>query len=83
VKKNKMICTTIRKGKECPMMGKGKCIINNECKTIIEKCIGSSNIETFKDKHYCSRWVFPEGKWKAGGCDLTTHLDKIVEDTKK
>jgi len=72
-----------QKRKRMPNDGKGKCIINNECKTIIEKCIGSSNIETFKDKHYCSRWVFPEGKWKAGGCDLTTHLDKIVEDTKK
>jgi hypothetical protein len=39
-----MICTTIRKRKECSMMRKDKCIINNECKTVIEKCIGCSNI---------------------------------------
>ena len=83
VEKNKMICTTIRKGKECPMMRKGKCIINNECKTIIEKCIGCSNIETFNNKHYCSRWVFPKGKWDTGGCDLATHLNEEVRDTKK
>ena len=78
-----MICTTVRKGKECSFAGKSRCgYILNTCFPIVEKCNGCNNIEVFNEKTYCKSYMSPEMTWKTG-CGLATNKVLKVEDTKK
>lgn len=42
-----------------------------ECQLVVEKCEGCGKIEN----GYCSVYIFPETKWRAGNCPAATHIE--------
>jgi len=78
-----MICTTIRKGIDCPFMSAKGCSYNgNVCLEISEKCNGCDRTVEFPTGWYCSASPEPAMKWKSGNCNLATHVTEAVTETK-
>ncbi|MDD2388859.1 MAG: PxxKW family cysteine-rich protein [Desulfobacterales bacterium] len=74
-----MICTTVRKGMECPFMTANGCGYKDGfCHEIVEKCKGCSRSAEFPTGWYCSACPEPEMKWKNGNCNLATHVSKAT-----
>ena len=77
-----MICTTIRKDKECVFMATGGCSFNGgSCKPIIESCEGCKRIIENEVGKYCNAYPEPSARWKNGSCNLATHV--TIVSTKK
>ncbi len=78
-----MICTTIRKGVECPFMtAKGCAYTGGVCREIIEKCNGCDRTVEFPTGWFCSASPEPLIKWKNGNCNMATHIVAAVAETK-
>jgi len=77
-----MICTTIRKGIDCPFMAANGCSYNGGlCHEIIEKCSGCNRIKKYSSGWYCTAYPEPPLKWKNGKCNLATNI--VAESTEK
>lgn len=78
-----MVCTTIRKGMECPFMTAQGCSYNGgACHAIAEQCNGCSRSAEFASGWYCTACPDPALKWKNGNCNLATHVTTAAADKK-
>lgn len=58
----------------------GRCRMGILCQEIVEECNGCNRI----DNGYCSAYINPSVKWKAGRqCPLASHLTTIIKDEGK
>jgi len=50
----------------------GYCSLGKEykCQPVVEKCEDCEKIEN----GYCSVYIFPAAKWRAGNCPVATHI---------
>lgn len=79
-----MVCTTVRKGRECPFMTAKGCSYNGGiCHELVEQCNGCSRSQEFASAWYCTTYPDPALKWRNGVCNLATHVTKAGEDAKK
>jgi len=79
-----MICETIRKGSECPFMTAKGCSYNGGiCHEIVENCQGCNRTIEHSSRWYCSACPQPSTKWKAGNCNLASHLATEAEKKAK
>jgi hypothetical protein len=70
-----MICTTVREGMECPFMTAKGCSYNGGiCHEIVEQCNGCSRTVNHNSAWYCSACPEPAKKWKAGHCNMASHV---------
>ena len=68
-----MICTTVRKGYDCPFMTAKGCSYNGgSCLEAVEACKGCSKILEIETGWYCSAFPEPALKWKNGVCNMAT-----------
>lgn len=73
-----MVCTTVRKGMECPFMAAAGCSYNGGvCCEIIEKCSGCNRIQEYSNRWYCTASPEPSLKWKNGNCNLATNVEAV------
>ena len=73
-----LVCTTIRKGVECPFMTAKGCSYNGGiCHEIEERCNGCKKTVEFSSKLYCTVSPDPSLKWKTGDCNFASHVIKI------
>lgn len=73
-----MLCTTVKKGQECFLMGKDGCTLaSNECQPIVQQCEGCTRVKEFPTGTYCNVFAHPASKWMFGGiCNLATHVKR-------
>lgn len=70
-----MVCSTVRKDKECPFMTAKGCSYNGGiCHEIVEKCKGCNRSTEYSSAWYCTSYPDPSLKWKNGNCNLATHV---------
>ncbi len=70
-----MICTTVRKGYDCPFMTAKGCSYNGgRCYEIVEACKGCSRMTEVETGWYCGAFPEPALKWKNGVCNMATHV---------
>ncbi len=70
-----MDCTTVKPGVECVFMTKKGCSFNGgTCHKIIEACDGCNRSSDFPGGWYCAACPDPSLKWKAGKCNMATHV---------
>lgn len=70
-----MVCSTVRKDKECPFMTAKGCSYNGGiCHEIVEKCKGCNRSTEYSLAWYCTSYPDPSLKWKNGNCNLATHV---------
>ena len=76
-----MICTNAKEGVDCFFMNKKGCQFNGGiCHTTVEECETCEKIEEFPTGTYCLTFPDPAAKWRAGRCNMATHL---TDDKKK
>jgi len=79
-----MVCTTVRKGQECPFMLAEGCSYNGGiCHEIVEKCNGCNRGTEYSAGWFCTACPDPSLKWKVGNCNLATHVTTTTTATKK
>ena len=81
-----MICASVKQGVDCFFMGKNGCQFNGgSCHTVIEKCNGCQKAKQFTAGTYCLMFPEPSVKWRAGSCNMATHVMKAsgVKETPK
>ncbi|MBW2226766.1 MAG: PxxKW family cysteine-rich protein [Deltaproteobacteria bacterium] len=72
-----MVCTTVRKGLDCPFMTAKGCSYNGGiCHETVEKCDGCNRSAEFSTKWYCTACPDPSLKWKTGDCNFASHVTK-------
>ncbi len=77
-----MDCTMAKPGVECVFMTKKGCSFNGgTCHQIVEECDGCDRSSGFPGGWYCAACPDPSLKWKAGKCNMATHV-KDVNKTK-
>ena len=70
-----MICETVRKGMACPFMtAKGCGYRSGICGELVDQCQGCSRSVQYESGWYCSASPDPTAKWKAGHCNLASHV---------
>ena len=70
-----MVCTTVRKGSECPFMSAKGCSFNGGvCHEIVESCDGCNRNSEYTSGWFCTACPDPALKWKNGNCNLATHI---------
>lgn len=78
-----MVCTTIKKGMECPFMSSKGCTYNGGfCHEIVENCESCSRSTELESGWYCTACPEPSLKWKNGNCNLASHVTASVSKTK-
>ncbi|MDP2645172.1 MAG: PxxKW family cysteine-rich protein [Desulfobacterales bacterium] len=78
-----MVCTTVRKGTECPFMSAKGCSYNGGvCHEVVEQCGGCNKSAEFETRWYCSAFPQPVLKWKSGKCNLATHVAAVATTAK-
>ena len=78
-----MICETTRKGAECAFMTKSGCTFNGgSCFEIVEACSGCNRSSEFEAGWFCTACPDPSVKWKNGNCNLATHVQNAVAESK-
>ncbi|WP_028316237.1 PxxKW family cysteine-rich protein [Desulfatibacillum aliphaticivorans] len=76
-----MLCTTIKKGQECPFMTKKGCSYNGgACFTLVEQCTGCTRVMELESGWYCTACPEPAIKWKNGNCNLATHVARETKE---
>lgn len=79
-----MLCTTVRKDQNCPFMTANGCSYNGGiCHEIVESCDGCGRKVEFSAGWFCSACPEPSTKWKAGHCNLATHVAKAAAGTQQ
>jgi len=79
-----MVCTTVRKEKECPFMTANGCSYNGGiCHEVVEQCKGCNRGAEYGAGWYCTACPDPSAKWKFGNCNLATHVSNITTSVKK
>ncbi len=77
-----MVCTTVRKGMECPFMTAKGCSYNGGiCHEIVEQCDGCNRKVEFSSAWYCTASPDPSIKWKRGACNMATHVTSAAATT--
>jgi hypothetical protein len=72
-----MVCTTVRKGFECPFMTAKGCSYNGGiCHEVVEHCNGCNRSAEFSSKWYCTACPDPSIKWKTGDCNFASHVTR-------
>ena len=70
-----MLCTTIRKGQECPFMSANGCSYNGGiCHEVVEQCDGCNRKTELAAGWFCASCPDPGLKWETGNCNLATHV---------
>jgi len=78
-----MVCTTVRKGVECPFMTAQGCSYNGGiCHAIVEQCEGCKRALELESGWYCSACPDPSLKWKNGSCNMATHVSASTTENK-
>ena len=78
-----MICTTVKKGVECPFMTAKGCSYNGGiCHEVVEQCHGCNRTTEFSSKWYCTACPDPSLKWKTGDCNFASHVIKASSTAK-
>lgn len=78
-----MVCTTVRKGFECPFMTAQGCSYNGGiCHEIVEHCEGCNRSIEYASGWYCSACPDPSLKWKTGDCNFASHVTKAASASK-
>jgi hypothetical protein len=71
----KMVCTSVKEGKECFFMSSKGCQFNGgTCHTVVEQCEGCQKVANFPTGDYCLIFPDPASKWRLGTCNMATHL---------
>jgi Family of unknown function (DUF6811) len=79
-----MVCTTIRKGFECPFMTVEGCSYNGGiCHEIVEQCNGCNRSIELSSRWYCSACPDPSLKWKTGDCNCASHVTRTTVSNAK
>ncbi|QTA85947.1 PxxKW family cysteine-rich protein [Desulfonema magnum] len=79
-----MVCTTVRKGQECPFMTAKGCSYNGGiCHEAVEQCNGCNRRIEFSSAWFCSASPEPALKWKNGNCNLASHVSSATASTQK
>jgi len=75
-----MVCKSAKQGLECPFMtGKGCTYNGGVCHQIVEQCKGCNRSKEFPAGWYCTSCPDPSQKWKAGRCNMATHVAAAAE----
>jgi hypothetical protein len=70
-----MDCVTIKAGYPCAFMTKKGCRFNGgQCHPIIDKCEGCDRVLDLEAGRFCMVSPDPAVKWKAGTCNMATHI---------
>ena len=70
-----MVCTTVKEGMECFFMGKQGCQFNGgNCHPIVENCETCQKAKEFSAGNFCTVFPDPAIKWRAGICNMATHM---------
>ncbi|RLC01401.1 MAG: hypothetical protein DRI57_31155 [Deltaproteobacteria bacterium] len=78
-----MVCTTVRKGMECPFMTAKGCSYNGGiCHEIVEQCNGCNRSAEFASGWFCTASPEPSIKWKNGKCNLASHVTTTANENK-
>lgn len=76
-----MVCNSVKEGTECFFMKKKGCQFNGgSCHIVIEPCEGCQKVKEFSTGRYCLVFPDPAAKWRAGECNMATH---VVKETGK
>lgn len=79
-----MLCTTVRKDQECPFMTVNGCSYNGGiCHETVESCDGCGRKVEFSAGWFCGACPEPSTKWKAGHCNMATHVSKSAAGNKQ
>ncbi|MEW5908293.1 MAG: PxxKW family cysteine-rich protein [Thermodesulfobacteriota bacterium] len=71
----KLVCKTVRNGKECPFMGAKGCSFNGGiCHEIVEQCKGCNRSIEYSSTWYCTAYPNPPQRWKNGNCNMASHV---------
>jgi len=74
-----MVCTSSKKGVECFFMNKSGCQFNGgSCHPIVDACNGCQKAKEFPAGKFCLIFPEPATKWRAGKCNMATHVEKVV-----
>lgn len=75
-----MDCTTVKPGVPCVFMTKKGCTFNGgSCHPVVEACEGCERSSSFSEGWYCTACPDPSAKWKAGNCNLATHVKEATQ----
>jgi len=78
-----LVCTTVRKEKECPFMTQKGCSYNGGiCHEVAEECKGCNRSTEFSSGWYCTTFPNPSIKWKNGECSLASHITSVSTSKK-
>jgi hypothetical protein len=56
-------------------MAKSGCgFIGGSCRVIADKCEGCDRVKAFGDQKYCATFPDPNVRWRAGKCNMATHI---------
>ena len=70
-----MVCTTAKEGVDCAFMSKKGCKFNGgNCHIIVEQCEGCQKVFEGPTGKYCLIFPDPTIKWRAGNCNMATHV---------
>lgn len=65
------------------MSKKGCTFLGGACHEIVPQCEGCGHILDCDGKKYCKSYADPSAKWMFGTCNLATHIQRKLADTKK
>lgn len=74
-----MVCASSKKGVECFFMNKNGCQFNGgSCHPVVDACNGCQKAKEFPTGNFCLIFPEPATKWRAGKCNMATHIEKTV-----
>lgn len=50
---------------------------------IVDQCVGCANVIEHEGTSYCKAYKDTSAKWMFGNCNLGTHVQRKLEETKK
>ena len=77
-----MVCISVKKGYDCFFMSKKGCQFNGgSCHPTVEQCDGCEKVQEFPTGKYCLAFPDPSAKWRAGNCNMATHMKVNSKET--
>lgn len=78
----KMVCSSVKEGYDCFFMTKKGCGFNGgTCHIIVEECEGCQRVAEYPTGKYCMAFPDPAAKWRAGRCNMATHVQAAAGGT--